>query len=56
MIPLLGFIFVNKHKLLILSEDPYQSKVDRLNELNFLLSKKDDQPQLSLEQSQPQLT
>ena len=31
-------------------ENEYQSKVQRLNELNFLLSKKDDQPQLGLEQ------
>lgn len=37
-------------------ENEYQSKVQRLNELNFLLSKKDDQPQLGLEQPQPELT
>lgn len=55
MISLLGFIFVNKYKLLILSEDPYQSKVERLDELNFLLRKKDDQPLLGLEQPQPEL-
>ena len=35
-------------------EDEYQIKVARLNELNFLLSKKDDQPQLGLEQPQPE--
>ena len=36
-------------------EDEYQIKVERLNELNFLLSKKDDQPQLDLKQPQPEL-
>ena len=36
-------------------EDEYQIKVARLNELNFLLSKKDDQPQIGLEQPQPEL-
>lgn len=36
-------------------EDEYQIKVQRLNELNFLLSKKDDQTQLGLEQAQPEL-
>lgn len=36
-------------------EDEYQVKVARLNEMNFLLSKKDDQPQLGLEQPQPEL-
>lgn len=36
-------------------EDEYQIKVERLNELNFLLSKKDDQPQIGLEQPQPEL-
>ena len=54
MTSLLEFIFVTWHKLLTLSEDQYQSKVERLNELNFLLSKKDDQPQIGLDQPQPE--
>ena len=36
-------------------EDEYQIKVARLDELNFLLSKKDDQPQIGLEQPQPEM-
>ncbi|WP_373165047.1 LPD11 domain-containing protein [Agathobaculum sp. Marseille-P7918] len=36
-------------------EDEYQLKVARLNELNFLLSKKDDQPQLDLKDAQPEV-
>lgn len=36
-------------------EDEYQIKVARLNELNFLLSKKDDQPQLDLKDAQPEV-
>lgn len=55
MISLLRSIFVNRYKLLTLPEDEYQIKVACLNELNFLLSKKDDQPQLGLEQPQPEL-
>lgn len=55
MISLLRSIFVNRYKLLTLPEDEYQIKVTRLNELNFLLSKNDDQPQLGLEQPQPEL-
>ncbi|BFL39157.1 LPD11 domain-containing protein [Agathobaculum massiliense] len=35
-------------------EDEYQIKTARLNELNFLLSKKDDQPQLDLKGAQPE--
>lgn len=54
MISLLRSIFVNRYKLLTLPEDEYQIKVTRLNELNFLLSKNDDQPQLGLEQPQPE--
>ena len=37
-------------------EDEYQIKVARLGELNFLLSKKNDQPQFGLDQPQPELT
>lgn len=47
MISLLISIFVNRYKLLTLPEDEYQIKVACLNELNFLLSKKYNQPQLA---------
>ena len=36
-------------------EDEYQLKAARLNELNFLLSKKDDHPSYNLKDAQPEV-